>query len=79
MIDDEGPGPDDLQRFGGDTAFCPECGTEVWDQVEICPSCGSLIGGRTRARPPVEHWLRHRWLILVALAALVAFVIAFVL
>ena len=78
MPDDEGPSPDDLARFGSDTAFCPECGDEVWDQAEFCPSCGAHVGGDTLTRPPAETWLRRRWLILVALLALAAFLLLMV-
>ncbi|MHC4128684.1 MAG: zinc ribbon domain-containing protein [Planctomycetota bacterium] len=72
---DEDPSPEDLQRFGHDTAYCPACGAEIWDQAELCPSCGDLVGGRTDSRPPLESWLRRRWLILVAIGALVAFLL----
>jgi uncharacterized membrane protein YvbJ len=69
---DEDPSPQDLDRFGHDTAYCPACGGEIWDQAEFCPSCGDQVGGRTSSRPPLESWLRRRWLILVAIGALVA-------
>jgi hypothetical protein len=76
---DEDPSPQDLERFGRDTAYCPLCGAEIWDQAELCPSCGGHVGGETTGRPPLEAWLRRRWLLLVVVAALVAFVIAVVL
>ncbi len=73
---DEDPSREDIERFGGETAWCPECGAEVWDMAEFCPSCGAQVGGRVLTRPPVDTWLARRWLILVAVAALVAFLIA---
>ena len=73
---DEDPSPQDIDRFGGETAYCPDCGAEIWDQAERCPACGNLVGGRTRSREPVEAWLRGRWLALVAILALLAFLIA---
>ena len=76
---DEDPSPDDLERFGHDSGYCPDCGAEIWDQAEFCPSCGGHVGGRTLGRPPLESWLRQRWLILVAAAALAAFVLVWVL
>jgi hypothetical protein len=75
---DEDPSPDDLERFDRDTAYCPDCGAEIWDQAEFCPACGGYVGGRTLSRPPLDSWLRHRWLVLVALAALVAFFLVWV-
>ncbi len=69
MVDDEGPSPDDVRRFSGTTAYCPDCGAEIWDQAEVCPSCGSLLGGETLSRPPVEESFRRRWLVLVVLGA----------
>lgn len=76
---DQDPSSEDIERFSGQTAYCPECGGEVWDQAEFCPSCGAQVGGETLSRPPTEHWLRSRWMILVALAALAAFVLVYVL
>ena len=74
-MNDEGPSPEDLDRFSGDTAHCPDCGAEIWDQAEFCPECGNHVGGETLSRPPLERWMRHRWLMLVALLALLAFVL----
>ncbi len=72
---DEGPSSEDLERFGDDTAHCPACGAEIWDQAPVCPKCGEAIAGRTLSRPPLEHWLHKRWIILVAIIALIAFVL----
>ena len=76
---DTGPGPEDLRRFGGETAYCPECGEEIWDQAEVCPACGAYLGGPTSSRPPHRQVFRKRALILVALLALVALILALVL
>ena len=73
---DEDPSPEDLDRFSGETGWCPQCGAEVWDQAEFCPACGAQVGGRTLSRPPVEAGFRRRWLLLVAIIALLAFLIA---
>jgi hypothetical protein len=72
---DEDPSPDDIERFAGDTAYCPACGAEVWDQTPVCPECGQTIAGDTLSRPPIEDWLRRRWFVLVAIIALIAFVL----
>ncbi|MHC4220377.1 MAG: zinc-ribbon domain-containing protein [Planctomycetota bacterium] len=75
MTDDD-PGPEDLERFGHETAWCPECGAEIWDQAEFCPACGGQVGGRTLSRPPVDTWLGRRWWILVVVVVLAAFLAA---
>jgi predicted amidophosphoribosyltransferase len=73
---DEDPSPEDLERFGHDTAHCPECGAEIWDQADLCPDCGAAVSGRVAGRPPVETWFRRRWLVLVVIVALAAFLLA---
>jgi hypothetical protein len=55
---DEGPSEDDLERFGGATRKCPECGTELYDDSEICWKCGHALSGRP-AGP-------KRWMVVVA-------------
>ena len=76
---DSGPGPEDLRRFGGETAYCADCGEEIWDQAEVCPACGAYLGGSTSSRSPHRQEFRKRALILVALLAVVALILALVL
>ncbi|MFN7021442.1 MAG: zinc ribbon domain-containing protein [Phycisphaerales bacterium] len=38
--DDEGPSPDDIERFGDATRRCPECGKDVFDDSAVCYHCG---------------------------------------
>ncbi|MCA9284508.1 MAG: hypothetical protein KDA22_04795 [Phycisphaerales bacterium] len=75
---DDGPLPEDLERFSSDTAICPECGAEVWDQADVCPSCYAYIGGSASSRHPVERWWRRRWMVLVVIALLVAMMMVYV-
>lgn len=75
MVDD-GPSPEDLQRFSGETGFCPDCGAEIWDGAGVCPSCGAVLVGDIGSRHPVEVMLRRRWLTLVAVIVLLAFLVA---
>ena len=70
---DEGPSSEDLDRFGDDTAHCPECGAEIWDQAEVCPKCRAYIGGNTSTRKPIESWMQRRWMLLIIVALLIAF------
>lgn len=78
MIDEE-PSDEDIERLSHDTAHCPDCGAEIWDQAEICPKCGQYVGGNTLSRPPLAAEWRAKWLILIVLALLVAMVLVFVL
>ena len=72
---DEGPSPEDLNRFAGETAHCPECGEEIWDQAEFCPACKAYIAGETISDPPVPHDFKHRMIALIAFITLLAFVV----
>lgn len=74
---DEGPSRQDIERFNRETAYCPDCGAEVWDQAEVCPKCFAYLGGETSTRPPIRKTMDHKWLILLILAVLVSFVWVF--
>ncbi len=47
---DDGPSDEDVERFSDVTVKCPECGTEVLDEVEVCWKCGHAIHERERFR-----------------------------
>lgn len=74
-IDPEGPSAEDLDRFGGDTVRCRECGEEVWDDSAICPRCGRALHeesrGGSRGLPT--------WAAIAGVIALLAFVLVIVL
>ena len=72
---DEGPSSQDLDRFGGDEAYCPECGAEMWVEASVCPSCGTYVDGQVTGRRPGAHSLRRRWVILVTVVTLAAFLL----
>ena len=63
---DEGPSPEDLRRFGGETAFCPDCGARVWDQADVCPSCYAYLGGETARRRKATSLMRWKKAILAS-------------
>ena len=42
-LDPDGPSPEDLERFGSELRTCPECGSDVYDQAEMCPVCGRAL------------------------------------
>lgn len=62
---DEGPSAEDLDRFGSEDAYCPDCGAKIWDQADVCPSCYAYLGGDTSRHRPFERWWKRRWTILV--------------
>ncbi|UCD74806.1 MAG: zinc ribbon domain-containing protein [Phycisphaerales bacterium] len=64
---DEGPSPEDLERFEQGEAYCPHCGKEVFDDADICPHCGDYITGSTMRHPPHEQQFRRRWITLVVI------------
>lgn len=41
--DDDGPSPDDLERFGDVTRPCPSCGKYISDQAQQCHWCGDWV------------------------------------
>lgn len=72
-MDPEGPSEADLERFGGSTRACPNCGSDVYDEATICPVCGEVLGeGTGSGRTPM-------WVIGVAVLVLAAFVLFYVL
>lgn len=48
----EGPSAADLDEFGDEFTRCPSCRRPFYDQAEICPHCGHVIGGEP-SRVPV--------------------------
>jgi hypothetical protein len=48
---DDGPSDADIERFSDVTQKCPKCGTELYDDVEICWSCGHAL---TRSENPAN-------------------------
>ena len=74
--DDEGPSPDDVERFGGSaptTGYCPDCGEELSDLADICPHCHSWIPEGAQRRPPMVNELIRRWYVFIAIAVLLVF------
>lgn len=69
---DDGPSDEDLERFGGETALCPRCGAEVWDEAPQCPECGEWIGGATTRHSPTQSWWSQRWIVVMIVVLIVA-------
>jgi hypothetical protein len=49
--DCEGPSPEDIERFGGDTIACPGCGADVYDEAPFCHRCGRAFGDDAPSGP----------------------------
>jgi hypothetical protein len=54
---DEGPSEEDLERFGGATQHCPQCRTELHDDVEVCWKCGHALMRGEGAGPKWAIWV----------------------
>ena len=39
-------------RRTNDTAFCPDCGAEVYDAADVCPKCFTWLNGETVRHAP---------------------------
>jgi predicted nucleic acid-binding Zn ribbon protein len=42
-LDPEGPSAADIARLDRDTARCPACDAEVYDDASVCPICGEIL------------------------------------
>lgn len=62
-LDPEGPSAQDLDRFGSEMDICPNCGTPIYDQAEMCPKCGWYLGEAPKSMPV--------WIVLVACGLIV--------
>lgn len=71
---DEGPSQEDIERFGDETpkadARCPDCGTAVWSEADICPKCYAFLGGD--AAPARRGMFAAHWKAIVVCALIVA-------
>src|SRR5436190_10878487 len=68
---DEAPSDDDIERFSGETAYCPHCGAEVWDATPQCPKCRTYLAGNLSHRPPVQNWFNRKMVVLIVILLLI--------
>jgi hypothetical protein len=68
---DDGPQAADIARFGDVTIKCPECGTELFDDVALCWKCGRAVGSGA----PDETKGPPLWAVITVIVIAAAFVI----
>jgi hypothetical protein len=74
---DEGPSDEDIERFGGETALCPDCGAPIWDSAEVCPKCYAYVGGDTGRETAAQAQFRQKsTLLLIIMLVIGLFVTA---
>lgn len=49
---DEGPSPEDVERFSDATVECPRCGARLHDDVDLCYKCGHALGAESGSTMP---------------------------
>lgn len=69
---DEDPSDEDLQRFSGEEAFCPDCGAQIWDAVEVCPKCFAYIGGKVSHMPKHQRWFNAKVITIIVILLLIS-------
>lgn len=68
-MDDDEHSERDRRRFASETAFCPECGAEVYDAADVCPKCFTWINGDTVRHPRERSRERFRRIVVWLLIA----------
>jgi uncharacterized protein (DUF983 family) len=70
--DRDAPRLEDVEQFSDATRRCPECGTDVYDEAEVCYKCGYAFGDSKEgeAKP---------WVVWVVVAIVIAILVPFVL
>lgn len=64
--DPDGPSQADIDRFSDVTVKCPECGTELFDDVAICWNCGRPVGSGAPGEGKLPLWVIIVALLLIA-------------
>ncbi len=70
---DEGPSPEDIERFSHGSGYCPHCGEDIFDGVDRCPHCDRWLMSGPQLRSPVEHEFRRRMITIIVIITLIAF------
>ena len=73
--DDSDPGFEPYDDGGGEDVPCPSCGEPVYEEADLCPSCGDFI---TPGRRPAGANL-PRWMFVLGAIGVVGTIVALVL
>jgi hypothetical protein len=74
---DEGPLPQDIERFGGVTVKCPECGTELFDDVALCWKCGFAVHSQPGPNNGLPLWAVFTVVVVILAFAVVSLRVLF--
>ena len=72
MIDDY-PSQEDVEKFSDETAFCPHCGVEIWDDSTECQACGNWLTEGTSSKDPIATEITKKMVVVIVAVILVAF------
>ena len=64
--DPEAPSEEDIARFSDVTVKCPECGTELFDDVAVCWKCGRAVGSGARGEGKMPLWILVTGIVVIA-------------
>ena len=73
MMKDEHPSQEDVERFSDETAYCPFCGAEIWDDASTCVSCGELLSSGTSSKDPTATEVSRKMVVLITIIIIIAF------
>ena len=69
---DDAPDGDGFESERPETAFCPECGAEIYDAADVCPKCFAWIDGDTTRHAPHGRRRSERFVKFVVWALIIA-------
>ena len=78
MHTDESPSPEDLARFGHQSAYCSKCSEPVWDDANFCSECGEYFRMAVSEKIGRKRF-KNRWRILLLVIGMITVALVFTL